>query len=117
MPPEPCHTAPEPAASCQTTPEPAVLCRAALFPDGAAPCPAAPILPLPLCSACWLAEQAACLLEPGDRAEPGVLAGRGVGRAASWAPRAPLLTLSPLCCHNLVPCLSAPASHVSQVGW
>lgn len=28
MPPEPCHTAPEPAASCQTTPEPAVLCRA-----------------------------------------------------------------------------------------
>lgn len=94
-------------------PLPSLQCCAMLFLHWAALCPTAPILPLPLGSPYQLAEPAACLLELRGRAKPGVLAERGVGRAASWVPGAPSLSLSPLCCRNPVPCLSAPFLCVS----
>lgn len=73
--------------------DPAGLCRA--VPWSGSTLPHAAIPPLPLYSAYPVAEQAACLLDPRDRPEPGVLAGRRVGSRNALAELVPILTLKP----------------------
>lgn len=71
--------------------DPAGLCRA--IPCSGSTLPHAGILSLPLYSAYSLAEQAACLLDPRDKPEPGVLARRRAGFRSALADLVPTVTL------------------------